>query len=781
MAANKNPKLKGIETRKKINAYCLGLWNDKERRIKAIVIFAFAFICISGILGQVFGQGFGKRYDEWGYVINRTITLNPFVLFFGTLFSSTGWSGMVMTTIFLFIVVFIYRSTDDSSQYHKEGYQYADNGLYGSARENEEKDIKEFMFVGSIDDTTETIFGKINGKVVSFPREEFNEVKLHNQFSKHTAIIGVSGSGKTFGFINTETLQIIRRGESLVQSDPKGASYEETAQAFVDAGYVVKVFNLKPREMKTSDSWDALNEIAAAGEDMYETIAQTFAGIIIDNTTGADGGDHFWDTAETNLLKAAALYQVTKPTGDRSIGGMYRMLIEKTETELRELFEILPMEHPAKQAWLIYLKAKENVAGNVIIGLTGRLNVFQSRLVKDITSTSDIDLELPAKQKCAYYVIMSDQENTYSFLSSLFFSFLFIRIISFSDSLPEKKCPVPVNILLDEFPNVGRIPEFSEKISTVRSRRVKITFVIQNIAQLKHMYPTLWESLLSACDTQVFLGSNDETTEKYISNKTGITTTKTETPSRTVSKFNPFFYEPTEKETEGSAKRQLMTTDEVSRMDRNNLLLFTRGYNVSTLDRFGWIEHPNASEIADKKLALSERVPLYRMSKEFVELYGVRKDVEHLVDMEALLTLAELQEQERMGLDPSQSKPAHTRTDKASSHKEILEEFEDLNSNGRRRRRTRGAQRSVQAVESEIVEPSVEVEETPLEEPEIAPTEDLHKEDSPIDEMFSDDSLDDMMGSLEDDSDDEEPTDGTLYGLMDDGDDDGLNIDDFFK
>ena len=283
-------------------------------------------------------------------------------------------------------------------------------------------------------------------------------------------------------------------GESLIITDPKSELYESMSAYLENEGYVVKAFNLVNPE--NSDSWNCLGEING-----QETMAQIFADVIIQNT-GSGKGDHFWDNAEMNLLKALVLYvDQGFPPEARNIGQVYKLLTMSSEKELNSLFDLLPVSHPAKVPYCIYKQASDTVRSGVIIGLGARLQVFQNKLIRQITSYDEIDLTLPGKQKCAYFCITSDQDSTFDFLSSLFMTFIFIKLVRYADKYGEEgKLPVAVHILADELANTGAILELNKKISVIRSRNLSISCIFQNLPQMQNRYPyNQWQEIIGNC------------------------------------------------------------------------------------------------------------------------------------------------------------------------------------------------------------------------------------------------------------------------------------------
>ena len=194
-------------------------------------------------------------------------------------------------------------------------------------------------------------------------------------------------------------LQGVVRRESLIICDPKSELYEKSSEYLRDKGYVVRVFNLVNPE--NSDSWNCLAEIEG-----QELMAQLFVDVIIKNTLNGGKGDHFWDSAEMNLLKALVLYvDQSYPPQTRNMGQVYQLLTLNSEAALNSLFDVLPASHPAKAPYSLFKQASESVRGGVIIGLGSRLQVFQSEMIKKITASDEIDLELPGQKPCAYFLV----------------------------------------------------------------------------------------------------------------------------------------------------------------------------------------------------------------------------------------------------------------------------------------------------------------------------------------------------------------------------------------
>ena len=244
------------------------------------------------------------------------------------------------------------------------------------------------------------------------------------------------------------------------------------------------------------------------------------------------------------------------------------------------------------------------------------LEVFQDEVVRDITSHREIDLELPANQKCAYFCVTSDQYKAFDFLAVLFYTMLFIRLVEVADKEPNKRAKVPVNFILDEFPNIGRIPDFCKKISTIRSRGLNVTVIFQNIAQLQNRYPYgQWEEILGNCDTKIFLGCTDETTAKYISNQTGIATIEVQTESNRFDRTKPILdMETSYGENSSTGKRALLNPDEVLQLPNTNSLIFLRGQHPLKLEKCDYTRLPDSKKLIPTKIG--NHTPIWKAKKE---------------------------------------------------------------------------------------------------------------------------------------------------------------------
>ena len=544
------------------------------------------------------------NYNVWeengGMLGGGTSPKMPDPGFFQCLSASFHWpEGLISIGLILAVlavlVLFVFRiGRDGGGQYDNDRkLTYADSGSYGTAGFMDDQELRETLLVADVRDTDAIILGRRKNKAVCLP----NDSRLNRNF----AIYGASGSGKSRAFVRNMVLQAVRRNESVIITDPKSELFEDMAAYLASRGYVVRVFNLiRPQN---SDSWNCLGEVHD------EVMAQVFADTIIKNTTSGKG-DHFWDNSEMNLLKALILYVgLSYPEDKRNIGEVYQLLCNESETALTKMISSLPPGHPAKAPFNIFKQAADSVRGGVIIGLGSRLQVFQSEAIRKMTSYDEIDLELPARQKCAYFCITSDQTSAFDFLSSLFFSCLFIRLVDYADSVGSGgRCDVPVDFILDEHPNSGLIVDFNKRISVTRSRAISISVIFQNLAQMKNRYPNdIWQEIIGNCDIQIALGCTDELTAKFLSDRTGEITIGVESTARVLSSWQVSNYTTQYRETSGLGRRKLMTPDEILRMPMEQELVIIRGHNVLKCEKFDYLLHPDARYLV--KTRASEYVP----------------------------------------------------------------------------------------------------------------------------------------------------------------------------
>ena len=470
----------------------------------------------------------------------------------------------------------------DTGEYDEDrNFTYSAKGTYGTSGWMSRKEMAGVLeLVADLHRCQGIVLGMLDRKAVCVPEK--------TRLNSNLAVYGASGSMKTRSFCMNRILQGVSRGESLVICDPKSELYEKSSEYLRDKGYTVRVFNLVNPE--NSDSWNCLSEVEG-----QELMAQLFVDVIIRNTTGGGKGDHFWDSAEMNLLKALVLY-VDKgyPPENRNMGQVYQLITLNSETALNSLFEVLPINHPAKAPYSLFKQASDSVRSGVIIGLGSRLQVFQSELIKKITARDEIDLELLGQKPCAYFLVTSDQDSTFDFLASLFLSFVFIKLVRYADKNCEGgRLPVPVHVLGEELTACGTIPDLSRRLSVIRSRNISMSCVFQNLAGLQNRYPlNLWQEILGNCDVQLFLGCTDPLTAEFVSSRTGLASVAVSSKSKQLGTWRISNYTPEYRETSGVGKRPVLTPDEVLRLPIDEALIIIRGKKTLKVDKMDYSKHP---------------------------------------------------------------------------------------------------------------------------------------------------------------------------------------------
>ena len=470
----------------------------------------------------------------------------------------------------------------DTGEYDEDrNFTYSAKGTYGTSGWMSRKEMAGVLeLVADLHRYQGIVLGMLERKAVCVPEK--------TRLNSNLAVYGASGSMKTRSFCMNRILQGVSRGESLVICDPKSELYEKSSEYLRDKGYTVRVFNLVNPE--NSDSWNCLSEVEG-----QELMAQLFVDVIIKNTTGGGKGDHFWDSAEMNLLKALVLY-VDKGylPENRNMGQVYQLITLNSETALNSLFEVLPINHPAKAPYSLFKQASDSVRSGVIIGLGSRLQVFQSELIKKITARDEIDLELLGQKPCAYFLVTSDQDSTFDFLASLFLSFVFIKLVRYADKNCEGgRLPVPVHVLGEELTACGTIPDLSRRLSVIRSRNISMSCVFQNLAGLQNRYPlNLWQEILGNCDVQLFLGCTDPLTAEFVSSRTGLASMAVSSKSKQLGTWRISNYTPEYRETSGVGKRPVLTPDEVLRLPIDEALIIIRGKKTLKVGKMDYSKHP---------------------------------------------------------------------------------------------------------------------------------------------------------------------------------------------
>lgn len=580
---------------------------DKRKILKGLIAAPIAILAILYAGGYI--SQFMRNYSQWkalgGYPGDGTSPEMASINFLSCIASvfqlpyGLYGIGICIVLLTILIVMVMRMGYSDTGEYDQDrNFTYSTKGTYGTSGWMTEKEM-----IGVLDITSNlkhhhgTLLGILDGKAVCVP--------VGSRMNANLAVYGASGSRKTRAFCMNRILQGAARGESLIISDPKSELYEKSSEYLRSRGYCVRVFNLVSPE--NSDSWNCLAEVEG-----QELMAQLFVDVIIKNTSNGKG-DHFWDNAEMNLLKALVLFvDQSYPKENRNMGQVYNLLTLYSEDQLNSFFDVLPNTHPAKAPYSLFKQASDSVRSGVIIGLGSRLQVFQSELIKKITAWDEIDLELPGQKPCAYFLVTSDQDSTFDFLASLFLSFVFIKLVRYADKNCEGgRLAVPVHVLGEELTACGTIPDLSRRLSVIRSRNISMSCVFQNLAGLQNRYPNnLWQEIIGNCDIQLFLGCTDPLTAEFVSSRTGLASVAVSSQSKSLGTWRISNYTPEFRETSGVGKRPVLTPDEVLRFPIDQALIIIRGMKALRVEKFDYSKHPEYRKL--KSCKASSYIPEWR-------------------------------------------------------------------------------------------------------------------------------------------------------------------------
>ena len=421
----------------------------------------------------------------------------------------------IIALIFIFGVYNI-LFTKKQMKVEKEGINFKQkDGTHGTANFADAKEI-DILKIGNEQEIPGMVIGKTldTDEIIVLP----DNCKSVN---RNVMVWGASGAGKSTSYIIPNALKIAEQeeilkklaleGKNVVFTDPKGELYGITSQYFEEQGYDVKVFNLVNPEH--SDGIDLFKFIEK------EIDAQVFAQVVISTTQNAGKkGEEFWQNTQENLLKALLLH-IRFEVEDESKKNMRYLNSILASGDIKKIDEVF--RHSTgitKIAYNIYAQASDTIKQSTIVGLATKLQIFQLSEIAAITERNDIDFTDLNDKKMIIYCIMSDMDTTMSFLNSLFFSFLFIKTIRRADRNDDKKLKRHLCIYLDEFANIGQIPDFQQKLSTIRSRSISCSVICQHIAGLKALYPDdIWQGLIGNADIKIIMGTNDLLTAQYIS------------------------------------------------------------------------------------------------------------------------------------------------------------------------------------------------------------------------------------------------------------------------
>ena len=409
-------------------------------------------------------------------------------------------------------------------------------------------------------------------------------------------VCGGSGAGKTRFYAKPN---IMNANTSFVVLDPKGELLRDTGNLLKEKGYEVKVLDLI--DMEKSHCYNPFVYLHS-DDDIQRLTTNLFK-----NTTpkGSQTQDPFWDQTAAMLLKALVCYLHYEAPADEQNFPMVMEMIragdvkednEEYQSVLDELFERLEErnpEHIALKYYRAYHSGSAKTLKSIQISLVSRLEKFNLDSLAGITQTDEMELGSIGEKKTAVFAIIPDNDSSFNFIVGMLYTQLFQQLYYQADSIHGGRLPVHVHFVMDEFANVALPDEFDKLLSTMRSREISVSIIIQNLAQLKALFEKQWESIVGNCDEFLYLGGNEQSTHEYVSKLLGKETIDTNTYGRSRGRNGNYS---TNYQLAGC---ELMTPDEVRMLDNKYALLFIRGERPVQDLKYDILHHPNVSLTTD--------------------------------------------------------------------------------------------------------------------------------------------------------------------------------------
>ena len=448
----------------------------------------------------------------------------------------------------------------------------------------------------------------VNKKYAQQPKSE-NKLLTQNvaiglNAKKHrrnlnTLVIGGSGAGKTRFFCKPNLMQCCRNSYFVL--DPKGEIVRDVGELLSQKEYEVRVLDLI--SMEKSHCYNPFVYLQS-DNDIQRLVTNLFKAT---TPKGSQSNDPFWDTSASMLLSALVYYlHYEAPEDEQNFAMVMEMLragaIENEEdsrpTPLDYLFADLEMDRPdhiALKYYRSYHAGSAKTLKSIQITLAARLEKFNLESLAALTCTDELDLASMGEKKVALFAIIPDNDSSFNFLVSILYTQLFQQLFFSADHIHGGALPIPVHFLMDEFANVSLPDDFDKILSVMRSRGVSVSIILQNLAQLKALFEKQWESIVGNCDEFLYLGGNEQSTHKYVSELLGKSTIDTNTYGRSSGRSGNYS---TNYQISG---RELLTPDEVRMLDNQYAILFIRGERPVLDFKYDILKHPNVALTADGK------------------------------------------------------------------------------------------------------------------------------------------------------------------------------------
>jgi len=438
-------------------------------------------------------------------------------------------------------------------------------------------------------------------------------------------VCGGSGSGKTRFYAKPN---VMNANCSYVVLDPKGELLRDTGNLLQEKGYDIKVIDLI--HMDKSHCYNPFMYLKD-DNDIQKLVTNLFK-----NTTpkGAQTQDPFWDNAAMMLLMSLVSYlHYEAPVEEQNFPMVMEMIRagdvgeedEGKPSVLDELFNRLTYrnpEHIALKYYQGYHSGTVKTLKSIQITLITRLDKFNLESLAGITQHDELELNQLGKRKMAVFGVIPDNDSSFNFIIGMLYTQLFQQLYREADARTDGKLPVHVHFVMDEFANVALPDEFDKLLSTMRSREISVSIIIQNLAQLKALFEKQWESIVGNCDEFVYLGGNEQSTHEYVSKLLGKETIDMNTYGQSKGRSGSYS---TNWQITG---RDLLDSAEVRLLDNRFALLFIRGERPVKDEKYNILKHPNIALTTD-----GEGIP-YVHGEDIISIASLEMDEKRIRKME---------------------------------------------------------------------------------------------------------------------------------------------------
>ena len=551
----------------------------KEQRTKLILICLAASLgCfwLGNRVGLLYVSAVGTVMQRLAAAVNLSkIVLHPLQLSSAPIPVGCGFGAVLLVGLAYLCIKY-------------SGHRLVPQKEYGSARWGTAADIAPFLHEKASENIPLTATESLS-LAMKMP------VTAENNYNrnKNVIVFGPSGSGKSYSVAGPQLLQF---NSNYVLSDPKGELLDTYGNVLVSQGYDVKVFNLKDRDK--SDHYNPFayihdtNDIVVVAKNLIKNMKE--------DPRQKNTADPIWEEGSTSLLEALLDYvYFEQPPEMHNMNSVMELFVlmqhrygPQGRSQLDDIFEDLAMEKPASFAarqYGLYHMAPDKTAQSIDVSLGMRMSAFNIPSIMKICEDDTIHLEeLASDKKVALFVVTPDTTTAYNFLAAVMFQQCFQILVHTADNREDHCLPRHVRFLLDEFPNIGMIPDFQILISTIRSRNIGCTLIYQSIAQLKSQYGDDWGTILENCDSELVLGGgNNPESLEFFGKQLGKRTIEVLNTTENLGAQGSF------SKNYQVASRDLMTPEEIRTMPRNRCLLMISGVVPFYSYKFDLKKHPN--------------------------------------------------------------------------------------------------------------------------------------------------------------------------------------------